>query len=90
MTSKVSTSGGTARWMKMRCRASLKGPDSRQSVERLPLVTVEKAKLAALNTQCSDAGAGMLTPATSVMYCSQRVTPCSNAPKLCDEPAIQA
>ena len=62
----------------MRCKASLTGPDSRQSVERLPLVTVEKAKAAALKTQCRQAGAGMLMPATRVMYCSHRVTPCSN------------
>ena len=62
----------------MRCKATLTGPESRQSVERLPLVTVEKAKVAALKTQCRQVGAGMLTLAISVRYCSHSGTPYTN------------
>ena len=64
------TIGGTKRCTRIRCRAVLWPADSRQSVDRLPLVTVEKAKLAALKTQCMALGVGMLTPANRVMYCS--------------------
>ena len=52
---------------------------AQMSVERLPLVTVEKANVAALKTQCREPGAGMLTPAITVTYRSHRVTPCSMA-----------
>ena len=48
---------------------------SRQSTERLPLVTVAKAKLTALNTQCTVLGKGMLIPPKRVMYCIHRVSP---------------
>ncbi len=55
------TMGGTARCRMILLKARPFGPESnRQSVDRLPLVRDEKAKLAALNIQCTVLGAGML------------------------------
>lgn len=55
------TMGGTARCKMILLKASSFAPEfNRQSVERLPLVRDEKAKLAALNIQCTVLGAGML------------------------------
>ena len=67
---------GTASWMRILCKALLMGPLSRQSVERLPLVTVAKAKAATENTQCIVLGVGMLIPPSSVMYCSHKLSAC--------------
>ena len=51
-------------------------PVCKQSVDRLPLVTDENAKLAALKTQWIGSGAVMLTLPRSVMYCSHNVRAC--------------
>ncbi len=54
------TMGGTARCRMILLKAR-SGPEAnRQSVDRLPLVRDEKAKLAALNIQCTVLGAGIL------------------------------
>ena len=80
-TNKLKT--GIAKCQRTLCKAGFRVCTcSRQSTERLPLVTVAKAKLTALNTQCTVFGNGMLTPPKRVMYCIQRVThaqlhPCS-------------
>ena len=42
---------GTAKWIHTLWAAALLLPDCRQSMDNAPLVTVEKAKLAALKTQ---------------------------------------
>ena len=66
--------GGTAR-----CRMSLlkaRLPESglsRQSVDRLPLVKEEKAKLVVLKTHFRVFGVGMLTCPIRDMYCSHSV-----------------
>lgn len=68
----MNISPGTAKCMRIRCSAVLMGPDSRQSVDRLPLVTVAKTKEAAENIQCTDLGEGMLMPPNRVVYCSHK------------------
>ena len=68
---------GTAKWISILCKALLMGPVSRQSVERLPLVTVAKANCAAAKTQWTVLGAGMLMPPKSVMYCSHKFSACT-------------
>lgn len=68
-----------------RCRTSLlkaKLPESalsRQSVDRLPLVNEEKAKLAVLNIHFRVSGVGMLTCPIKEIYCSHSVNACSMA-----------
>ena len=74
--SRIYISTGTAKWMRILCRAGLVGPDSKQSVERLPLLTVAKANSAAEKTQWTVLGVGMLMPPSSVMYCSHRFSAC--------------
>ena len=54
------TMGGTARCRMILLKARFGPEASRQSVDRLPLVRDKKAKLAALNIQCTVLGAGML------------------------------
>ena len=54
------TMGGTARCRMILLKARFGPEANRQSVDRLPLVRDEKAKLAALNIQCTVLGAGML------------------------------
>ena len=55
------TMGSTARCKRILLKARSSVPRSnRQSVDKLPLVREEKAKLAALNIQCTVFGAGML------------------------------
>ena len=54
------TMGGTARCRMILLKARFGPEANRQSVDWLPLVRDEKAKLAALNIQCTVLGAGML------------------------------
>lgn len=69
--------GTTTRCMSSLCMAGFMPPSlSRQSMERLPLVRVEKAKLVALDTQCTVLGAGTFTLPTRVVYCSHKVKAC--------------
>ena len=75
-TNTMNMSTGTVSWMRILCRAWLTGPDSRQSVDRLPLLTVAKANWAALKTQCTVLGAGMLMEPKRVMYCSHKFSAC--------------
>ena len=77
--SSSSTMTGTARWSSTLWTAALVLPDCRQSVESAPLVTVAKAKLAALKIQCTGAGAEMLTLPRSMMYCSHSVRACNHS-----------
>jgi len=68
---------GIAKCQRTLCKAGfMASTSSRQSTERLPLVTLAKAKLTALNTQCTVFGNGMLIPPKRVMYCIHRVSPC--------------
>ena len=70
--------GGTARCRMSLLKARLPDPTlSRQSVERLPLVREEKAKLAVSKTHFRVSGVGMLTCPIRDMYCSHSVSACS-------------
>ena len=73
---RTKTSSGTHRCTMILCSAALWEAESRQSVDRMPLVTVKKAKLAALNTQWSAAGVGIFTPPSRVIYCSHNCAAC--------------
>ena len=60
-TSNISPIGGTIERSISLLKARLLVPgDSRQSVDKLPLEMVAKAKLVALNTQSTELGVGML------------------------------
>lgn len=76
MTRMSSTMMGTVRCSSSLCTAALVLPDCKQSMERAPLVTLAKAKLAALRIQWMGAGAEMLTLPSRVMYCSHSVSAC--------------
>jgi len=73
--SAMNISTGTARWMRILCKALLTGPDSRQSVDRLPLVTLAKAKPAASNTQWMVLGVGTFRFPSRLVYCSHELRP---------------
>ena len=53
--------------------------DNRQSKESRPLVTAEKAKLAALNTQLTYLGSERLMLPSRVIYCSHSVRACTQS-----------
>lgn len=64
-------SGGMARRRSSLCKAGLSPSRlNRQSVERLPLVREEKAKLVALESQCTVLGRDTLTVPSKLMYCN--------------------
>lgn len=65
------------------CMAVLLLPDCRQSVDKAPLVTVAKAKLAAVMIQLTEGGAEKFTLPRSVMYCSHSVSACKTARHHC-------
>lgn len=66
-------------WMSRPCRAWLTWPDSRQSSDRIPLVTLVKAKLAALKMTDTLLGVGMLMPPSRLMYCSHKLKACTQS-----------
>ncbi len=72
--------GGTAKCSRSLLKATFIDPTlRRQSVERLPLVIEEKAKLTMVKSQCTMGGPGMLAWPSSVVYCNHRVNACNTA-----------
>lgn len=74
--STTNTMSGTAKWKSVRANAGLTLPDSKQSTDRLLLVTAANATLAAANSQRTEPGAGMLMLPRYVVYCSHRFSAC--------------
>ena len=68
---------GKDRCMKRPCWAWLTGPDSRQPRDRIPLVTLVKAKLAALTMTDTLGGVEMLRFPSRLLYRSHILNACS-------------
>lgn len=76
---------GKARCMIWPCWAWLTCPDRRQSRVRIPLVTLVKAKLAALKTSDTLLGVEMFRFPSRLLYCSHTLNACSQAEQRWDD-----
>ncbi len=76
---------GKDRCMKRPCWAWLTGPDSRQSRDRIPLVTLVKAKLAALKMTDTLLGVERFRFPSRLLYCSHMLNACSQARQRLDD-----
>ena len=76
---------GKDRCMNRPCWAWLTCPDSRQSRDRIPLVTLVKAKLAALKITDTLLGVEMFRFPSRLLYCSHMLNACSQAKQRLDD-----
>ncbi len=76
---------GKDRCMKRPCWAWLTGPDSRQSRDRIPLVTLVKAKLAALKMTDTLLGVERFRFPSRLLYCSHMLNACSQTKQRLDD-----
>ena len=76
---------GKDRCMKRPCWAWLTGPVSRQSRDRIPLVTLVKAKPAALKMTDTLFGVERFRFPSRLLYCSQMLNACSQAKQRLDD-----
>ena len=76
---------GKDRCRKRPCWAWLTWPDTRQSRDRIPLVTLVKAKLAALKMTDTLLGVEMLRLPSRLLYCSHMLKACSQARQRLDD-----